>query len=75
MTNLLLVGDNPEDGVGVRPSFGYWLTILGVLGDRPLDGIACPVDYKWPASVWWMTDLLMVGDYPRYGGWTLWDGG
>ena len=42
MTNLLLVGDHP--GEGVRPSFGYWLTIVGILGDRPVDNGNCPVD-------------------------------
>ena len=34
------MGDHP--GGGVRPSFGYWLTIVGILGDHPVDNGNCP---------------------------------
>ena len=60
--------DNPCDqpGDGVRSSCGYWLSILGILGDCPGDGD----DRPWIFGIilgMGLTILGMVGGRP-------WDG-
>ena len=41
---------------GVSPSWGGWVTILGMVGDQPEDGVC-------PSLIWWVIILGMVGDH------------
>ena len=67
VTILLLVVDQPcED---VRPSFGYWLTILGILCDHHENGGGWSIHGGWLSWGWWVTNKALVGDYPLEGGW------
>ena len=61
-----MVGEN--SGVGGWPSRGWWVTVLGMVGD-------CPYDIGWSSWGWRVTLLGMVDDRSWDGGWLSWDWG
>lgn len=77
LTILEMVNDRLVNGDGGWPSWEGWLTIIGIIFDRPADdrlgeGGWESWDYRWPSRWWWRAILGMVGEHPGNGGWQFW---